>query len=130
MPTSQTIARLKAKLESFLTETCDISRREQGVDSARVPTNEVWAVPHAEGVSCRVIDARSRMSNAWREVAQTDAMVDMVRIVFPQGTDVGEDCRVVVGARVYHVVEVLDDRTDALDVLVHAKRIRGNDDVS
>ena len=130
MPTSQQIARIKAKLAQYLTETATISRRADSVDSAGVPVDDEFAAPHAIDVACRVIDARSRVSQAWREVAQTDAMVDMYRIVFPAGTDCTEDCRVVVGDRVYHVVAVTDDRTDGVDMQVHATRIRGNDHVS
>ena len=125
MPTSQQIARIQAKVLRYLTETADIDRREIVQDAAGVPDEEDWDRV-ASDVSCRVIDA-TRGRRGWMEVAQSDAMVDAYRIVFPVGTDVTENCRVIVGSRVYHVVEVLDDRTNAVDVQVMAKRIRGND---
>jgi len=130
MPTSQQIARMQAKLLTYLTETADIQRRVDGTDASGVPMNNAWALPHAEDVSCRVIDARARGgATAWREVAQTDMMEDMYRIVFPVGTDCDKNCRVIVGGRVYHVVAVVDDRTDAVDMQVTVKRVRGNDSV-
>jgi hypothetical protein len=126
MPTSQQIARIKAKLSSFLTETATIEKRIDDEDSAGVPLNDAWTLV-ASDVSCRVIDSRSRRSQAWQMVAQSDAMVDMYRIVFPGGTAIEQDYRCTVGSRVYHVVEVTDDRTDGVDLIVHVKRIRGND---
>lgn len=129
MPTSQQIARIKAKLLTFLTESADIDERVPGTDAAGVPGADDWQRV-ASDVACRVIDPRNRMSTAWQEIGQTDAMVDMVRIVFPAGTSISQDHRVIVGGRVYHVVDVTDDRTDAVDLIVHAKRIRGNDGIS
>ena len=129
MPTSQQIARIQAKLAQYLTETATIQRRESGEDSAGVPVEDDWQLV-AENVACRVIDARSRTSQAWREVAQTDAMEDLYRIIFPVGTDCDQNCRVIVGERVYHVVAVTDDRSQAVDHQVTVKRYRGNDDVS
>ena len=110
-------------------ETAKIQRRVEGTDYAGVPIEDSWQ-DVATGVACRVIDSRSRMTKAWREVAQTDAMEDMVRIAFPVGTDCEQNCRVIVGSRVYHVVSVVDDRTQAVDHQVNVERYRGNDDVS
>jgi head-tail adaptor len=126
MPTLQQIARIQRYVSRYLTETAVIQRRGNAVDSAGVPDGDSWLLV-AESVACRVIDARSQMSHAWKEVAQTDAMIHTHRVIFPVGTDVTGDCRVLVGGRVYHVVQVLNDRTDAVDMQVHVKQIEGND---
>lgn len=129
MPTDQQIARIKARVNRYLTETAVIEKLQSGVDASNVPLNDSWSAV-ATDVPCRVIDPRSRMASKWMEVGQADAMVDMVRIVFAYGTEIDKDYRAIIGGRVYHVVEITDDRTDGVDVIVHAKRIRGNDDVS
>lgn len=129
MPISQRVARIQAKLDAFLTDTATIQKRVDVQDSAGVPGQGDWQSVGV-GVKCRVIDSQSRMVDSYREIAQTDAMVNMVRIIFPVGTVCEQDHRVIVNGRVYHVVAVLDTRTDAVDMQVHAKQVRGDDDVS
>ena len=126
MPTDRQIARIKARLNRFLTETALVEKRTSIVDASNVPLDDAWTQV-ADDVACRVIDSKSRSHMAWMTIGQADAMVDMVRIVFAYGTAVDKDCRVTIGGRVYHVVEITDDRTDGVDVIVHAKRVRGND---
>lgn len=128
MPTSQQIARIQARVLRYLTETAHIDKRLSVDDGAGVPDEGDWSRV-ASDVACRVIDAK-RNRGGWQEVAQSDAMVDAYRIVFPVGTSVEQDHRVIVGSRVYMVVKVLDDRTSAVDLMVNVTRIRGNDGVS
>jgi len=126
MTSSRNLAYIRQRLATFLTETATIEKRDiNAVDRLGVPVEDAFTLVSTD-VACRVIDSRNRR-NGWMEIGQADAMVDMYRIVFPVGTDVEQDYRITVGARKYHVVEVVDDRSDAADRQVSVKRIRGND---
>jgi len=124
---SRYLTAIQRRLATFLTETATIEKRDiNAIDRLGAPVENAYTLVDT-GVACRVIDARSRRTESWMEVGQADAMVDMYRIIFAVGTTVEQDYRITVGDRKYQVVDMTDDRTDAADLQVTVKRIRGND---
>lgn len=114
--------RIAARLATYLDETCRIEREWKTQTSTGHGSRGRYVV--ADGVACRVIDAGQSNTAATGEVGSAESMTDEYRIICPPGTDFAPDDRVIVGARVYRVVRVRDDRTDAVDTQAVIKRER------
>lgn len=116
-------ALIQRVLNTFLNETCTLYAR---VDSAYETGAQGTAfVAVASGVKCRVINSFGARGDSG-EVAQRETLRDTFRIILPVGTVIGNDYRVQVGAVLYEVTGVVDDRSDAADVQVRVERVRGD----
>lgn len=118
---SRYAAAISARLSQFLTDTCDIDRMTDTVDSVGA-TVQIWQSV-ARGVACRVIDAGSNTAASTTIAANQQILIDANRLILPLGTEIGINYRVTVNAAIYKVVSVLDGRTNGVDVQAVIERL-------
>lgn len=108
---SQTLARIRAELQTRLTETCTILRAAPTVDDAGYTSDNFGTA--AEDVPCRLIplNRRDRQNiRATQEIGRS-----YYRLVMPHDVDVRDGDRVTLGTVTYEVLQIDGDRTDRTD---------------
>jgi len=125
MVSNRTLAIIKRRVNTFLTETCTIGR-ESGLKGAMgEPLHGVEVV--AADVPCRVITlGQSSTRTEYESVGSAEAMVERWRLICPAGTSFAVDNQVVLSdGRVFQIVDVDDRLTD--QAFVAAVMVRARD---
>jgi len=113
------LADIRANVETYLDDTCTISREKQTSDSMGAPTGGKEIV--ASGVSCRVIKGRSDTEN----IGDQESLTETYRLIVPVGTALEVDYSVTLADdTVYQVIEIITQRSDAMDAQAMIKRVR------
>ena len=116
--------RLRLRVNQYLNETCEIQR----VDEVQGRLGMIESVVQvATSVNCRVIDDNRTAGIGYQQTGEHQARVDGYRLILPAGQTVDVAYRVVVGTRVYRVIELLDDRSNEFFIECRVRRVNGND---
>lgn len=115
MVKSATIARIKARVDMFLTETCLIEAQSQASDEYGnpIPGSRVTV---ASNVSCRIIDLGERLQSQAVIDSDQETIVDTYRLILPAGTAIAKDQIITISGDEYDVVDLITERTDETDV--------------
>jgi len=122
MLSSRVLNQLRRTTNRWLTETATIQRQTEDRGELGEQLHD-WSTI-ASGIACRVITAGSSNTGDNQATGNQELMIDSYRIIFPSGTSVNVDYRVITGGRTYNVISISDDRTDETDVSVIATRER------
>ena len=106
--------KIRARVASFMTDTCTIEREVDAYDKYGSPVRE-WETS-ASGVACRVIRAGDQSRGAMGDNALRETMTETYRLIVPVGTVLGVDYRVTINGKTYQIVNLIDAWTDAMDV--------------
>lgn len=113
------LANIRTALEVFLDDTCTISRERETFDSMGGSSHVPEIV--ASGVSCRVIMGKSDTEN----IGNQESLTETYRLIVPVGTELDVDYIVTLADEtVYQVIEIITQRSDAMDAQVMMKRVR------
>ncbi len=118
----QTIARMKARVQLTLTDSCLI----EAESSARGSVGEVvhsWETVAAD-VACRVITPSASTRGSMQAVGAQESMIDAYRLICPVGTALAVDQRVTINGSVFQIVGIRDGLTDGVDVQAYMTRVR------
>lgn len=106
-------------MESFLDDSCTISREKTTYDSMGAASGAKEIV--ASGVSCRVIKGISDTEN----IGDQQSLTETYRLIVPVGTALEVNYFVtLVDGTVYKVIEIITQRSDAMDAQALIKRER------
>ena len=122
MLSSKVLNQLRRTTDRWLTETATIQRQTEDRGEFGEQLHDWQTV--ASGIACRVITAGTSNRGDNQASGNQELMMDNYRIIFPSGTAVNVDYRVMTGGRTYNVIAISDDRTDETDVSVIATRER------
>jgi hypothetical protein len=111
------LPKIKTRLETFLTDLCTISRYANSHDGTGAPTGASELV--ASNVACRVIEGKSNIE----DVGDQQTLTEWYRLIVPVGTDLGPDYIITLAdGTVYQVIDLITQRTDAMDIQALIKR--------
>lgn len=113
---------LRRVVNQWLDETATIERQTESRGEYGEQVHDWETV--ATGVQCRVINAGTSNAGNNVQIANQEMLLDNYRVILPFSTVVDVDYRITVGARVYDVLSITDDRTDATDVQAIVSRVR------
>lgn len=118
-----TIAAVRARVDSLLTDRCDIHRRTFSV-SAVGENTEVFQLVQ-EDVPCRfmtsLLDTRVALETIGG-VAVTD--VERYRVAFSHGTNIPSAGRLIRDGEVFEIVNIRENKADDAQVMVFVTRVR------
>lgn len=108
------VTQIRSQINRWLTETATV----QKLDSVRGEYGELIQdyVTVQTSVPCRIITAGSNNTDTMEVNGNQEMMLDQYKIILPYDAELDVDYRVTVGADIYRVVSILDDRTDGVDV--------------
>lgn len=113
MISTQVLAMMRRRAQSFMTGTCTLLQEDDTVDSAGAPTN-TWSVV-ASGVACRLLPVGRANDSATEVVSNAERLTEEYRLIVPHDTTLTSDMRVVIDADTYDIVRILDSRTSETD---------------
>lgn len=125
MITNGALGAIKAMTAKFLTDTCTIEQRSLAVGEFGQPVEAYTVV--STGVACRVITIGNRFFAQQQnpETAGREHIMDAYRLIVPAGTALDVDYRVTLSnGDVYHVVDLITERTDETDSQAIIVRVR------
>lgn len=124
MITNGALGYMKSVTGKFLTDTCTIEQRSLAVGEFGQPVEAYTVV--STSVACRVINLSQSGLRAQAEtVAGREAIGEVYRLICPAGTALEADQRITLSSGdVYHVVDVLLNRTDETDTQATIVRVR------
>ena len=106
---------IKSVAGGFLTDTCLIQTRLDGVDEYGSPRDTDWTTSF-ENIPCRLISDRgTRQSGegaSWN--ADTNTRVERYVLALPAGQSIPKPARIVIGERTWDVDEALAGLTDGV----------------
>lgn len=109
--------KIKARLETFLDDTCTIKRPKKTKDSMGARQGALEIV--ASSVACRVIAGKSDIE----DIGEQQAMTEWYRLIVPVGTDLAAGYVVVLAdGTEYRVIDLITQRSDAMDAQAMIKR--------
>lgn len=119
------LAQMRAAAESLMTDTCTLEARSASAGEYGEPTEEFVVVDAS--VPCRVITMDNRFFAQQQnpETAGREHIMDAYRLIVPAGTALDVDYRVTLSnGDVYHVVDLITERTDETDSQAIIVRVR------
>lgn len=118
---STQVARLRRRAQQYFNQTCVITRIDEVQGRLGLEESPVQV---AAGVACRVVTDTRSQGQGYQAVGQAHMNVDAYIIWLPSGTDVDVAYQIAVDARVYDVIELLDDLSNEIFVEVRVRRVR------
>ena len=102
-----------------MTDSCTISRDTNASDETGAPDGSTEIV--ASGVSCRVIEGKGDIE----DIGDQESLTEWYRLIVPVGTSLEVNYLITLADEtVYRVLEVITQRTDAMDAQAVIKRER------
>jgi hypothetical protein len=118
---STTLNSLRAAVERYMTETCVIEAQQPALGKYR-EERAVWQVVYAD-LKCRVITVGNRTNNELVLVSERKSIREQYKLIVPYDTALSLNQRVTVNGQTYTIINILTERTDAVDAQAFMERV-------